>query len=334
MDPHRVNTGWEDVLIPQGAVVAGQAMQDKELLDWAGRWVQFHAFAGIREPAEQRGGRGIYLNDYCGDWGFPLVASPILTTVNDPELTSLLVRVCDHILTRSTRLRDGIIAHGGWDYASRTVWVDTLYYTASVLAAGFRSTGDIAYAGEAIRQCLLHARFLSDPTTGAFFHDADPESGVRTNWFWSRGNGWVVMALADTLRICPSSLPGWQEVLTIYRSLCTALLRWQQPCGLWRIVPEVDESHLETSGSAMIAIGLTLGVGEGWLHPAVASQVRKTLEELLTWIEPESGALKGAQKPAGQGGWETHKLSNLGECTYATGIFLRLLGETQHYQFI
>lgn len=84
----------------------------------------------------------------------------------------------------------------------------------------------------------------------------------------------------------------------------------------------------------MIAIGLTLGVGEGWLHPAVASQVRKTLEELLTWIEPESGALKGAQKPAGQGGWETHKLSNLGECTYATGIFLRLLGETQHYQFI
>ena len=33
------------------------------------------------------------------------------------------------------------------------------------------------------------------------------------------------------------------------------------------------------------------------------------------------------QRPAGLGGWETHKQSVLGECTYATGVFLRLLAQ-------
>ena len=55
--------------------------------------------------------------------------------------------------------------------------------------------------------------------------------------------------------------------------------------------------------------------------------------ELQTWIDP-LGALQGAQRPAGIGGWETHKLSTMGECTYATGLFWRLLADLYQAGFI
>jgi hypothetical protein len=76
----------------------------------------------------------------------------------------------------------------------------------------------------------------------------------------------------------------------------------------------------------MILIGLLGGIEAGWVQPEMAARVTRGLSELCTWIGRD-GALQGAQRPAGLGGWETHKLSALGECTYATGVFLRLLSQ-------
>lgn len=331
-DPARHTTGWEDVLVPYGMARAGHALGDDALLDWSERWFEHHHEAGYIEEFQGHhigtldGTRGHIIGDYCGNWGGPLVFAALHRARPDPRLVESTRTVCDALLRQATRLADGVMSHGGWERARRTVWVDTLFYSASVLAEAFAITGDERYAKEAVQQSLLHLRLLQDPTTGGIFHDVEPATGVRTSAFWARGNGWIILALVDVLRHCPRESAGYAELLDRYRALCTCLLRLQHSAGLWRIVPENPEAHLETSGSAMILAGLAGGFAHGWIEPNVRGPILRGWHEIQTWIDTH-GALQGAQRPAGLGGWETHKLSPLGECTYANGLLWRLAAD-------
>lgn len=330
-----INTGWEDTLIPLGLVLAGREFGDAAMLDWAERWADYHLAVPVQNPPletlrNQHSGdptRGVYLTPYCGEWGCAMVFAELHALRPADRLLAMTRRVADHIIDGSIRVGSGpgkgVIGHGHW---SKIPWVDTLYYSSSPLALAYRITGEARYAREAVQQCLLHAHYLRDERTGVWFHEADLETGQHTNGYWARGNGWVIMALADTLRDCPRDTPGWEDVLAIYRSMVTGLLRLQHPCGLWRIVPENEESHLETSGSIMIATGITLGIVAGWINASTAFSVSRTWNEVLTWIDRQ-GRLMGCQTPAGHGGWEVHKLSQMGERTYATGTLLRLAAE-------
>lgn len=332
-DPTKVNTGWEDILIPQGIAIAGTAWNDEELLAWNARWVAHHASAAVKEDpvGYVRPGdivQGVVLAQYSGNWGFPLAFG---RRIPDSRSLEICIQVSDYILNNARRLPDGSLVHGGGEDA--TVWVDTLYFASSVLAETFALSGDERYAVEAVRQLNLHASHLRDPITGAFFHDCNPATMSRSSSFWSRGNGWVILAYADTLRCCPPTTEGWREAMTVYQSLVSALLRWQHPSGLWRIIPECPEAHLETSGTAMIATGISIGAAEGWIEPSMACHAWSATAGLFPWIG-DSGALTGAQCPAGVGGWETHRRSAMRECTYASGLFLRLLGELKSYNLI
>lgn len=330
-----IDCGWLDVLIPQGLAECALAIGDEEMLRWVRTWTDYQLAVPSsktdRRSVEGKGKQaGFVLNDYCGNWGGPMVFAPLYQMTKDPRYREAMDEACETILHRSIRPDKKVIAHGG---AIRSaVWVDTLYYTASPLAMSYRMTGNETYAREAIQQCLLHSELLRDETSGCFIHDVDLETGQRAHCFWSRGNGWIIMALADTLRNVPPELDGWSEVLKIYRSLCTALLRYQHASGIWRVIPELDYSHLETSGSAMILTGLTIGLNERWLEPWTLSNVLRGYEELKTWIDPRSGALMGSQFPAGQGGWDVHKRAMLGECTYASGVFMRLIAELEKFR--
>jgi rhamnogalacturonyl hydrolase YesR len=339
LDPTAHTTGWEDVLVPHGVALAGHVFGDKELTDWADRWFEHHHAAGyLDDPlagvvGSLCGKSGHVVSDYCGNWGGPLVFASLHCTRPDSRYVEATRTICDGMLRHAVRLADGTFAHGGWEHGRKTIWVDTLYYASSVLSAGFSLTGEKRYAEEAVRQARLHAKWLRDETTGGWFHDVDPATGLRTGAFWARGNGWIILALADTLRLCPSDTPGWEEVMADYRSLVTCLLRLQHPSGLWRIVPENDSAHLETSGTTMILTGMVHGLACGWLEVSIKGAVMRGVMELLTWIDPK-GVLQGAQRPAGLGGWDTHKLSTLGECTYATGLLWRLLADLRSSGYI
>jgi unsaturated rhamnogalacturonyl hydrolase len=326
-----LNTGWEDTLVPLGLALAGGTGGNGAMVDWAGRWADHHLGVdphetvedGYRAQQSQERRRGLHLTQYCGDWGAAMVFAVLHELAPDDRLVKGVRRLADHICDGSLRLPDGTIVHGPW---APVPWVDTLYYTAAPLARAYAVTKDERYAAEAVRQCLRHAGHLRDPQTGCFFHESNPDTGAHTGWLWSRGNGWVIMSLADVLRHCPPDISGWREVLDLYRSLVVGLLRLQHPSGLWRIVPENEESHLETSGSMMISTGVVAGVAEGWLDASHAQRALRTWHEVGTWVDA-TGAVQGCQSPAGLGGWEIHKRSEMGERTYGTGSFLRFAAE-------
>jgi len=331
-DPAAFNTGWEDVLVPYGIARAGRILGDRVLLDWAERWAVHHHEAGCAEeplsPIVLTGDRraGYVIGDFCGNWAGPLVhaelhsARPASWLVDEARVISSLA------LRHAHRFSDGAFAHGGWDLGRRTIWIDTLFYSASVFAATFVLTHDRRFAEEALRQVNRHSAWLQDSVTGLFYHDVEPATGARATAFWARGNGWALLALADVLRHCPRDLPGWTDALASYQRLATGLMLQQHRCGLWRIIFGTDEAHLETSGTAMILAGLACGMRDGWIDSSARRVIIQGWQELQTWIDPH-GVLQGAQRPAGIGGWETHKLSSLGECTYATGLFWRLVAD-------
>lgn len=330
--PCTFTSGWEDVLMPYGMARAGRILGDAALLDWADAWARHHHDAGYRDEISgpiipsRDAAPGFVIGDFCGNWAGPIVQAELQRTRPETWREQSIRTLCDGLLRRAIRFPDGAFAHGGWEEGRRTLWVDTMFYSSSVLAEAFAITGEDRYATEAVRQALRHADWLQDADSGLYFHDIDPATRQRSDVFWSRGNGWAILALADTLRRCSSDIAGREQLLAAFRRLSAGLLKHQEASGLWRILLGNTESHLETSGSTMILAGLACGWSEGWLDASAREPILRGWRELLTWIDP-AGALQGAQRPAGPGGWETHKLSTLGECTYATGLLWRLAAD-------
>lgn len=104
----------------------------------------------------------------------PLVLGELHAAAPNDRWIEQSDRFARHIMTQSARVGDGVIAHAAAPDWVRTVWVDTLYYTAPVLAVAWQLTGNEDYLDEALRQCRLHAEILRDPLTGLYYHDGVP----------------------------------------------------------------------------------------------------------------------------------------------------------------
>ncbi|MDQ6610369.1 MAG: glycoside hydrolase family 88 protein [Bacteroidota bacterium] len=85
--------------------------------------------------------------------------------------------------------------------------------------------------------------------------------------YWSRGNGWVLAALAKTLNALPKTDPHYAEYLQDFKDMCAALLPLQRVDGFWNVSLH-DATHFggkETSGTALFTFGFAWGVNNGIL---------------------------------------------------------------------
>jgi unsaturated rhamnogalacturonyl hydrolase len=80
--------------------------------------------------------------------------------------------------------------------------------------------------------------------------------------YWSRGNGWVVAALAKTLAGLPKTDPHYNEYLQDYKDMLAALLPVQRADGYWNVSLH-DSTHFggkEVSGTSLFVYGMAWGV--------------------------------------------------------------------------
>lgn len=85
--------------------------------------------------------------------------------------------------------------------------------------------------------------------------------------YWSRGNGWVVAALVRVLEELPKSDPHYFEYLQDFKDMCAALIKIQQPDGLWTVSLH-DPNHYggkEITGTSLFVYGFAWGVRKGIL---------------------------------------------------------------------
>lgn len=202
---------------------------------------------------------------------------------------------------RIGRSEEGGVSH---TYHDIQLWDDTIYMIGLFLQQMYLATDDSTYLEEYIQQLLLHAEKLQDKEIGLWYHgwDEDRENnslvGGLPTWpdiytgksteFWGRGNGWVIMSLADVLEIIDVSHPQYTQVISLYESMVEALVPWQDPTtSHWFQLPwypQDADNYIESSCTAMYCYAIAKGIRLGILdHAAYFPVVKKGIEGLATY---------------------------------------------------
>src|SRR5690606_1642700 len=89
--------------------------------------------------------------------------------------------------------------------------------------------------------------------------------------YWSRGNGWVIAALARVLDVIPEDAPHRDQYISDFKAMAEALRRIQRDDGFWNVSLH-DPTHFggkEATGTALFAYAMAWGVNNGLLDDAV-----------------------------------------------------------------
>lgn len=173
------------------------------------------------------------------------------------------------------------------------LWLDGVYMGMPFYAFYTTEFENGAGLPEVLKEFKLTRQILRDPKTGLYFHAwdeskqmnwADKETGLSPH-FWSRGQGWLSMALVDVLDYIPAEQTELrQPLLEMITELADALQRYQDASGTWYQIldmPEAPGNYLESSGTAMYAYFLAKAVNKGYLPPSYKETAIKAFNGLL-----------------------------------------------------
>ncbi|MGC4231839.1 MAG: glycoside hydrolase family 88 protein [Niabella sp.] len=178
---------------------------------------------------------------------------------------------------------DNVIASGKDDDWS---WIDAIQMAMPVftkLGNLYNDTKyfDKMYAMYAYTKHKHGDKGLYNPEDHLWWRDADFDPPYKEpngeDCYWSRGNGWVIAALVRVLDELPQSDPHYAEYLQDFKDMCAALIKIQQPDGLWTVSLH-DPNHYggkEITGTALFTYGFAWGVRKGILD-------KKTYMPVLT----------------------------------------------------
>lgn len=160
-----------------------------------------------------------------------------------------------------------------WDYRQperEPLAVDYMQEFAARLASAAALGGDPAWFDVAAHQFPGYAEALRDPRSGLWHlgRDWGDRPGTVSPGAWSRGHGWVVRGLVETLRWLPDDHPGRAPLRSLLEQTLESLAPRQDAEGMWHVLVHRgwDESEAETSGTSLIAYGIARAVANGDLR--------------------------------------------------------------------
>jgi len=244
------------------------------------------------EFGPQNLGYGRLLNmrelDHCGAIGAALIKASVKRP--DPRYKEGIDLAATHILTKQLRLPDGTLARPR--PMPVALWIDDAYMSIPFLAQMGKTTGDTKYFDDAARQAVGMSARLFNPSNGLFDHSwfADMEDDAR--FYWGRGGGWMMMAMAELLSVVPETHPDRGQVLEIFRRGARGAVETQGSTGLWHQLLDRTDSYLETSASAMFTFAIARGVNRGWLPVSYAPAAQAGWRAIESRIRPD-GQIEG-----------------------------------------
>jgi rhamnogalacturonyl hydrolase YesR len=141
------------------------------------------------------------------------------------------------------------------------LWVDDMYMLTMLQLEAYRATGDRKYLDRDAHEMVVYLDRLQQPN-GLFYHAPD------VMYFWGRGDGWFAAGMAEMLRTLPADHPDRPRIMSGYKLMMAALLKYQGLDGMWRELIDHPEAWPESSSSAMFSFALITGVKHGWLDAA------------------------------------------------------------------
>jgi unsaturated rhamnogalacturonyl hydrolase len=189
----------------------------------------------------------------------PMLALSLLwSETGDPRWDKPLADWADRLVREMPRTPEGGFQHNVSDKVNDDeLWDDTLFMAGLFLAAYGRAAGKQAYVDEAVRQFLVHARYLADPHSGLWFHGWTFKG--RHNFaraLWARGNAWITVCILDLVEIGGIGKAVEAYLLGVLEAQIDALLELQAPSGAWHTLLDDPNSYEEMSATAGFGYGL------------------------------------------------------------------------------
>lgn len=201
---------------------------------------------------------------------------------------------CRGVMERLPRTEEGGLQHIVSGIRNEgQLWDDTLYMTVLFLAKMGAVLDRQEYIQESIRQFLVHLKYLTDCSTGLFYHGwTFSERHHFAGALWGRGNSWYTAGLVDYLE-CLEGNEGVKEVLlsALLRQV-EALSGLQAENGLWHTLLDDPASYPETSASSAFAYGILKAVRKGYLPARYRAVGERALWGVLEQID-EKGIVGG-----------------------------------------
>ena len=195
-------------------------------------------------------------------------------------------RRMEHIKMRM----DDMLATGRTNYWT---WVDAIQMSMPVLALLGEITGDADYHDYMYRSYLYTRDFqggskkgggspLFNEATGLWYRDYQFDPPYRDltepdkDCYWSRGNGWVYMALARVLQFTGEAEKHRAEYIADFQAMSEALKDCQREDGSWNVslaapsnFGQPGSEGPEMTGTSLFVGGMAYGVNAGLLDADV-----------------------------------------------------------------
>ena len=146
----------------------------------------------------------------------------------------------------------------GYSWQTR-LWIDDMYMITIVQTQAYRVTGDRKYIDRAAREMVMYLDELQCPN-GLFYHAPD------VPYYWGRGDGWMAVGMTELLYNLPEKDPNRARIMKGYLLMMDNLKKYVNKDGLWNQLITEPDFWTETSGSAMFAYAMIVGVNNGWLN--------------------------------------------------------------------
>jgi unsaturated rhamnogalacturonyl hydrolase len=181
------------------------------------------------------------------------------------------------------------------------LWDDTLYMTVLFVARMGILTEDNRLMEESVRQFLVHLKYLTDPSTGLFFHGWTFEGSHHfAKALWARGNSWYTAGLVDYLELQEQTEGVKLFLASSLERQVKKLKELQHESGAWHTLLDDPSSYLETSATAAFAYGILKAVRTGILDKRYADTAWKAFDYVIGQIK-ESGVVEGVSYGTGMG---------------------------------
>jgi unsaturated rhamnogalacturonyl hydrolase len=181
-----------------------------------------------------------------------------------PKLLPWLENWAEWAMYELPRTKYGGMSHMTYNATnSQELWDDTLMMTVLPLAKIGKVLNRPHYVEESKRQFLLHIKYLFDTKTGLFFHGWTFADGGHNfaKALWARGNSWLTIVIPEMLELLDLDENDAFRVHLVdtLKAQCEALVKYQEPGGLWRTLldqPLDEGSYVESSAAAGFAYGM------------------------------------------------------------------------------
>ncbi|HEU0222432.1 MAG TPA: glycoside hydrolase family 88 protein, partial [Paracoccaceae bacterium] len=211
----------------------------------------------------------------------------------DPRWKAPMDLWADRVMAEMGRTGEGGFEHHVSDKINQgELWDDTLYMVALFLASYGQASGRKELVDEAVRQFLVHARYLADTRSGLWFHGWTFDG--RHNFAearWARGNAWITAGILDLLDLAELPRPVADFLLGVLVTQVQALLPLQAPSGAWRTLLDHPSSYEEISATAGIGYGLLKGFRLGHGTPEWRAAGLRALAAVMANID-EAGTVR------------------------------------------